>query len=175
MVNGETGQDDGARLISRRVVGMVFLGTPFREFTKHYQPAKHILEHAGVRRPDRAARMLGVESDQIYRLNEAFSKVLRQRTEAKNPLRVVFFHETLGTNGALVVSRESAMMANSDKCHPIQASHHAICQFSSERDPGYQAVLEHIEKFIDMADIEPSDDAVCIATCCQPPASWHCP
>lgn len=149
---GDVSQD-----VSRHVHGMIFFGTPFRgsNMARPFEAVRNILSSIGVQTQQHTLKLLGVDSDQVRALNEAFSKALRQRTETQfqTAVRAVFFHETLPTNGILVVPRESALMPNSGECLPIQANHHHICKFASAQDEGYKVVVNHIMRFINDANL----------------------
>ncbi|KAF4973364.1 hypothetical protein FSARC_342 [Fusarium sarcochroum] len=155
VVSGAAGVDgDASQSVFDQVRGMVFLGTPFRGSTvaRPAEAIRNVLSWCGVGAQERTLKLLGVDSDKVRSLNEAFSKALRQRVHAKNPIQAVFFHETLPTKGVLVVNRVSALMPDAGECLPIQADHTDICKFVSEKDEGYEVVLSRIKAIIDLMD-----------------------
>jgi len=154
----------GASSISKNVRGMIFLGTPFRgsSTARPAEIARSILQFVGVDTQERTLKLLGVDSERLDELTQAFTDILdRRRTSKKleDRIQAFFFYETLkirvGIRLIQIVEVESAKLQGSGDSAPIRADHVGICKFKTEKDEGYSVVVAAIRKVMLPLDSNP--------------------
>ncbi|WYZ42210.1 hypothetical protein EsH8_V_001105 [Colletotrichum jinshuiense] len=150
-------ENSGAKLITKRLRGMLFLGTPFQgsSAAKPAEAARKILKLFNIDTQEQTLKLLGVNSDRLKELTRAFADILGKRRASKDPedrLDAFFFYETLKTSWGIVstqiVEPESALLPGCGDAAPIRADHIRICKFNGTEEEGYNIVVTAIRKMM---------------------------
>ena len=151
---------DSVQTIAKNVSGMIFLGSPFAgsNLAKWGDLVRAIFDV--VRKTDRKTlKILKENSHDLKELGIAFPETIRKRNSTAKKVRIVFFYETLPTNGVMVsnhckhahlgfaayvlykvVEEKSASYPGIGETIPIRCNHLDICKYASSNDDGYKII-----------------------------------
>ncbi|KAF2011215.1 hypothetical protein BU24DRAFT_397585 [Aaosphaeria arxii CBS 175.79] len=141
---------DSIKSISQKIIGMVFLGTPFygSKIAGWADVARRIFNL--VQRTDQTTlRNLTLDSKELKDLRFGFPEIVRQRNQTADKLAVVFFFEQKATGKVWIVKEEDASYPGVGEILPIRENHINICKYDDEEDNGYKSIRAKIKQVIE--------------------------
>jgi protein SERAC1 len=148
------GTDRASSNIADKVIGVVFLGTPFKcsSKAKWRSRALRLLDLVSMTRKE-DTKDLEERSARLASINDAFQKYLkaRDRSTSRDYIEVACFFEQygmyIGPKMLFIVPRESACLPGVD-AQSIQAHHTEMCKFEDEDREGYKSISQKLSQWI---------------------------
>lgn len=160
------GTDLAAAQLVQRVIGTVFLGTPFEGSSKAKWAGRalRMLDWVSTTHKE-DVKDLEERSANLMSINNAFHKFLkaRDRSESRRFVEVACFFEQYamyksGKKIGVIVPKESACLPGIDP-QSIQANHVDMCRFEDEDREGYKSVSQRLSQWVSDLDRQPQGSA----------------
>ncbi|KAL6720813.1 hypothetical protein ACLMJK_002738 [Lecanora helva] len=133
--------------VERCTIGIVFLGVPHcgSDLEAWATIGRHMASIFKRTNKD-ILSVLNPDSEMLYMVENNFHTILRQRKH--DPIGIVAFYEELATKGIEeIVPQRSAKIAGYS-LYGIHANHTGMTKFSNREDPGYNAILREIQRWV---------------------------
>ena len=148
------GTDISASNIAAKVIGVIFLGTPFEGSSKAKwgSRALRLLDLVSTTQKENT-KDLEERSAKLVSINEAYQKYLkkRDRSDSRDYVEVACFFEQYGMyitgKKVFIVPKESASLPGIDS-QSIQAHHTDMCKFEDEDREGYKSISQKLSQWI---------------------------
>ena len=138
------------RCIYRWTRGIAFLGTPHAgSWLANW--AKIPVRSLGlVRRIDsNLLAVLQTDSEVLYRIQDGFLTMLRDRETQQDPIMVTCFYETLPMFGStLIVEQQSGIIMGWNRVS-VHANHRNVARFDGAQDSGFISIAETLRQWYD--------------------------
>ncbi|KAF2035728.1 hypothetical protein EK21DRAFT_84144 [Setomelanomma holmii] len=143
----QAGSGDSIHAISSKIIGMLFLGTPFygSPSATWAESFRRVLGLVLKDTDQNTLKALAPDSQLLKSLRDGFPEAIRKRNESDAKVKVRFCFEKWKTQGILVVPEDNAKYPGvGGPAIPIEANHINICKFANEEDPNYKKVKKLI-------------------------------
>ncbi|ORY19555.1 Alpha/Beta hydrolase protein [Clohesyomyces aquaticus] len=149
---------DSLRSVADKIVGMLFLGTPFygSSIAKWGEAVRRIFDVIRRDSDRNTLKNLQQDSQELKPLRDGFPETIRKRNQSDAKVAVVFCYELFKTYGVMIVPEDNARYPGVGEPIPVKANHLGICKFDDENDDNYKMVKAKILQ-LKVATTEASD------------------